>query len=335
MWADKKEGIKLIFSPAQEFKVTYQVENTDRPEKAVFFYWLNDELDRQNQRIKKQEWKLEGGECTLSEKTYDGYGNVISTDYENYKNGLDFIPVIIFQNAGLTGETNGRSDIEMLWSNQNTYNHLTSDDVDALKFQMFGQDVFTDASEDTLESVRIAPGAMIDLRTDIIASQNGKQAQVKRLEGGFSYSERYEGALSEIKDALFSLMDIPNTSLSELKGMMASGKSMQAVYWDLMSVCDELWLMWESGLRKMVDMIFKMIELYGCYGVHFSDNYNFTIDHEYPLPDATLEERKLDLEEVVNGVRSKKSYLLKWSEAEDIEEELKNIAIDSGEAFDV
>lgn len=334
IFADRDTGVRLLFSPAQEFIVTYGIEDIDRIERAIFFYWMKDSQDKREQRIKRQVWELQDGECVLDERTFNGYGEVISVEYDNFHNGLDFIPVIVFQNGGLTGETEGSSDVERLWSNQNAYNHLTSDDIDALKSQMFGQDVFTDASEDTLESIRIAPGAVIDLKTDTEAQSNGKQANVERLEGGFSYSERYDSALDEIKDSLFSLMDIPNTSLAELKGMMASGKSMKAVYWDLISVSDELFSMWESGLYKMVDMVFKMIYLYGCYGgIKFPPDYDLVIEKYYPIPEDNLLERKTDLEEVINGVRSKRSYLKKWSSSEDIEEELKEIAKDMGEGF--
>ncbi len=44
--------------------------------------------------------------------------------------------MVIITNGGLTGETEGVSDVAQLWDNQDAYNKLTSDDIDALKFQI-------------------------------------------------------------------------------------------------------------------------------------------------------------------------------------------------------
>lgn len=98
IFADKDGGIKLLFSPAQEFLITHSIEDIDHIEKAVFFYWIKDDNDLSEQRIKRQTWELIDGKCVLDERTFNGYGEVISVEYDNYRNGLDFIPVILFQN---------------------------------------------------------------------------------------------------------------------------------------------------------------------------------------------------------------------------------------------
>jgi len=182
LWARKDVGLKIIFSPAQEFFVQYSIDDIYQLEKVIFVYAMNDEEMPVNQRIKKQVWELINGKCILNEASYDGRGNIVSIEYENYDTGLDFIPVIIVTNGGLTGETEGISDVKRLWHNQDAYNRLTSDDIDALRFQMFGQDVITDAAEDSLKNIKIAPGAMIDLQTDLAQAFEGRQAKVERLE---------------------------------------------------------------------------------------------------------------------------------------------------------
>ena len=135
---------------------------------------------------------------------------------------------------------------------------------------------------------------------------------------------------------MFGLMDVPDTSLEQLKGMMASGKSMEAVYWDLIEACNEAWTEWESALRQMAGYIFKMIEIYNLYNARdlAMTETSLNIERYYPILKNEIEQRKMDLEEVISGVRSKKSYIDKWSEVEDIENELRLIAEDSGEAFD-
>ena len=190
LWAEKEKGIKLFFIPAQEFIETHSIDDTDNLEKVVLFYALNDNLDRSKQRIKKQEWALISGKCIVNEGIYDGNGNVVEIIYKGYYNGLDFIPIIIIQNGGLTGGTQGYSDVEMLWDNQDSYNKLTSDDQDALKFQMFGQSVFTDADPEALENIMIAPGALIDLQTDRAQAMDGRQAKAERLESNFVDGEK-------------------------------------------------------------------------------------------------------------------------------------------------
>lgn len=187
LWAQKDKGLKIIFSPAMEFFPVYDIDDVDLLLKVPFVYALNDETEKSEQRIKKQVWEMANGKCMLNEAIYDGYGQLVEEIYTDYNTGLDFIPVIIIQNGGLTGETEGKSDVEQLWSNQDVYNHLTSDDVDALRFQMFGQDVVTDAAEDSIKNIKVAPGALVDLQTD--PTVDGRQAKMERLESGFSYSE--------------------------------------------------------------------------------------------------------------------------------------------------
>ena len=144
--------------------------------------------------------ELVNNRCILNEMIVDGEGMPISIEYENYDTQLDFIPFIVVLNGGLTGETEGVSDIELLWDNQNAYNRLTSDDIDALKFQMFGQDVVTDAAEESLRNIKIAPGAMIDLQTDTSQAVDGRQAKMERLESKFSYKDKFEDTVNRIKN---------------------------------------------------------------------------------------------------------------------------------------
>src|SRR5699024_5740996 len=230
----------------------------------------------ENQRIKKQVWELINGRCILNEAIYNGKGDIVSIEYEDHDTSLDFIPVIIIQNGGLTGETDGISDVKRLWDNQDAYNKLTSDDIDALKFQMFGQDVVTDAAEESLENIKVAPGALIDLQTDMTQSNAGRQAKMERLESHFSYKEKFEDTIERIKSDMYDTMDVPNVSLEQLRGVIQSGKSMEAVYWELMAVCDEEWTEWGSALETMVDYIYRMVDVYNLYGARQIAKYETT-----------------------------------------------------------
>jgi len=327
LWGHKDVGLKIIFSPAQEFFPQFNLDDVDQLEKVVFIYALNNEQNAENQRIKKQVWELVNGICILNEGTYDGKGEIVSIEYENYNTGLDFIPVVIITNGGLTGETEGVSDVKELWDNQDAYNKLTSDDMDALKFQMFGQDVVTDASENSLKNIKVAPGAMIDLQTDITQSNEGRQAKMDRLESGFSYKDKFEDTVNRIKNDMYDTLDVPNVSLEQLKGLMQSGKSMKALYWGLMAACDEDATEWEPALKQMVDYIFRMIDVYNLYGARKIAKYetSLKIQRTYPIAEDEIEQRRIDMEEVLAELKSRREYINKWSTVENVDNEIETI----------
>lgn len=330
LWGHTEKGIKIIFSPAQEFFTQYNIDDVDELEKVTFLYMLNDEEQALDQRIKKQEWEMVGGTCILNEGVYDGNGDLINSIEIDKNTKLDFIPVVIIQNGGLTGETDGISDVELLWQSQDTYNKLASDDIDALKFNMFPQKVARDASESSLENLVIAPGAVVDLQTDPAQAVHGKQAEMTNLESKFTYGEKFEATLNRHKNNMFELMDVPNVALDQLKGLMTSGKSMKAMFWGLMAACEEDFTAWLPALRRMTEYIFEMVDIYNCYGARKVARYKTTLEiiTEYPLQDDIDEQKKIDLEEVITGARSRQSYINKWSNVEDIDAELEQIQLE-------
>jgi len=325
LWAKKDEGLKIVISPAQEFFPLFNLDDADVLEKIIFVYQLNDEPSKVDQRIKKQTWEMIGGKCILNEANYNGYGNVVEIIDEEYDTGLAFIPIIIVLNGGLSGETEGESDVEALWSNQDAYNRLTSDDIDALKFQMFGQDVVTDADEGSIQGIKIAPGALIDLQTDPAAVN--KQAAIQRLESNFTYAAKFADTVNRVKNDLYDTLEVPNVGLEQLQGLMQSGKSMRALYWGLMSACEEDWTEWGTALERMVDYILQMVKAYNLYGSRAIAEYETALEihHYYPIPEDEDEGKRLDMDEVTTQVRSKKSYMKKWGEYEDEEAELDQI----------
>ena len=325
LWASEDEGLKIIFSPAQEFFPEFNEDDIDLLERVIFLYLLEDDDDPEKQRIQKQVWELVNGKCILNEGVYNGLAEAVEISYEDYNTGLDFIPIIVIQNGGLTGETEGQSDVEALWSNQNAYNKLTSDDIDALKFQMFGQDVITDADEKCIQKIKIAPGALIDLQTDPAAA--GRQANTQRLESNFTYADKFADTINRIKNDMYDTLEVPNVGLEQLQGLMQSGKSMQALYWGLMSACEEDWTEWGPSLELMADYIFRMIDAYNLYGARQIANYEtkMEIHHYYPIPEETADDKRLDIEEVAAQVRSRKSYMNKWGKYDDVKAEFEEI----------
>lgn len=318
----KGQPLGIQFRSSLEFVYQTATEDVDKLEKVIFFYHTNESTDRDKQRIWRQKYELKDGRCLLSEGVYDGNGVLVEETYSEADTGLDFIPVYVIINDGLTGDMSGESDVAELWDNQDQYNRLRSDDHDALRFSMFPMMVFKDASETTMEKIKIAPGALVDAQTDPVS---GTQVSAQILESQFAYDARIEHVLDRVKGDMFDLLSVPNVSPDQLKGFVTSGKSMKALYWGLMSRCEEKWNAWDAALIWMTDALIRMARIYGAAQLPDID-YTVTIDHRYPIPDDEEIERQSDMQEVSQQVRSRKSYISKWQPEADADGELAQIA---------
>ena len=314
------KDIRVSFRPSTEFVYTTDDDDCDVLDKIIFFYQVNDEAERDKQRIWKQKYWMQDGRCLLNEGIYDGFGRLLSGG-EDTDTGLDFIPCYVVINDGLTGDMMGESDVEELIDLQNAYNRLNSDDADALKFNMFPQTVATDVKAEALEAMRISPGALVDLQTD--PAMEGGQAKLDKLESSFSYSERFEAAINRTKNDMFDLLSVPNVSLEQLKGLMQSGKSMKALYWELITRCEEKWASWEPALEWLGMTVLKVAAAY--QGLTFPDDTAVHVEHLYPILEDDFDEMANDQQEVIHQLRSKKSYIEKWGIAPDSDAELRQI----------
>ena len=313
--------LRVQFIPSTEF--AYETSDGGDVSKIIFFYGMNELTDKAKQRIYRKKLWMEGGRCLIDEGIYDGYGHEIEKTHRGEDTGLTFVPVYVIVNDGLTGDTSGESDVRELMHNQKVYNHLKSDDVDALKFNMFPQKVFVDASQASMDNIVIAPGAMIDLQSDPARVGQG-HADAKVLEPTFSYDQRYEHAIDRIESDMYALISVPNVGTEELKGFAASGKAMRALYWDLICRCEEKWAEWDDALKWMVRRLIEMARLFG--GTQLPEiEYSVRVVHLYPIPDEEEDERMRDLQEVSQGTRSRLTYITKWQQGVDAAGELTQI----------
>ena len=317
----KDKDIRVSFRPSTEFVYSTMDDDCDVLSKIIFFYQTNNEPLRENQRIWKQKYFLDNGRCILNEGIYDGYGRLLEGG-QDADTGLDFIPCYVVINDGLTGDMMGESDVEELIDLQNAYNRLNSDDADALKFNMFPQTVATDVKAESLEAMRISPGALVDLQTDPATMGSG-QAKLDKLESSFSYSERFEAAINRTKNDMFDLLSVPNVSLEQLKGLMQSGKSMKALYWELITRCEDKWASWEPALEWLGMTILRMAAAY--HGLAYPNDTAVHVEHIYPILEDDFDEMANDQQEVIHQLRSKKSYIEKWGIAPDSDAELRQI----------
>ena len=317
----KDKPVRVSFRPSPEFVYSVTDDDCDILDKIIFFYQINDEQNRADQRLWKQKYWLENGRCWLNEGVYNGFGQLLEGG-QDVDTGLDFIPCCVILNGGLSGDMKGESDVEDLIELQNSYNHLLSDDADALRFNMFPQTVAVDAKAESLDAMKISPGALIDLQTD--PAKEGSQARLDKLEAGFSYSERFEAAITRTKNDMFDLLSVPNVGLEQLRGLMQSGKSMKALYWELISRCEGKWASWRPALEWMAFAVLKMESIYHGFA-YDEDALTVNVESLYPILEDDFDEMANDMQEVSRQVRSRKSYIEKWRTAPDADAELLQI----------
>lgn len=317
----KDKDIRVSFRPSTEFVYSTVDDDCDSLSKIIFFYQVNNEAEREKQRIWRQKYWMQDGKCFLNEGVYDGYGR-LTEGGQDADTGLDFIPCYVVINDGLTGDMMGESDVAELMDLQNAYNRLNSDDADALKFNMFPQTVATDVKAESLEAMRISPGALVDLQTDPATMGSG-QAKLDKLESSFSYSERFEAAINRTKNDMFDLLSVPNVSLEQLKGLMQSGKSMKALYWELITRCEDKWASWEPALEWLGMTVLKMATAY--QGLSFPEDTSVHVEHLYPILEDDFDEMANDQQEVIHQLRSRMSYMKKWGVTPDPDAELLQI----------
>ena len=127
---------------------------------------------------------------------------------------------------------------------------------------------------------------------------------------------------------------VPNVSPEALKGVVSSGKTLKAIYWDLIVRCDEKMLVWRPALQFMAQCIIEGVRLYPAVAKTYIDDplpdatYEIRVDNQYSLPEDEAEEKQIDLSEVNAQTMSKKAYMKKWRNLtdEEADEELQQIA---------
>ena len=221
------------------------------------------------------------GKCILNEGFYNGNGDLLETLAVNVDLKLSGIPAYVVLNDGLSGDLKGESDVEEILENGIVYNKLASEDLDALKKGMnriiYGTDIDPEASE----HFKLKPGAYWDVSTDI--TSDGKQAQIGTIDTDFNYNERMENALNRIKADMHEVLNIPLINSQDLKGMMTSGKSMKALYWQLITRCEEKMKSWKPALEWMIRAIIEINEVYSINKLPKLENFDVVVENQYPL----------------------------------------------------
>lgn len=320
--------IRVMFVPSLEFVYEPFEDRVDEIKKIIFFHQMNQEQDKSKQIIWKQKYEIVDNKCILNEAFYNGYGQLIETLAVNVDLKLSGIPAYVILNDGLSGDLKGESDVEEILENGIEYNKLASEDLDALKKGMnriiYGTDVDPEASK----HFKLKPGAYWDVSTDI--ASDGKQAQIGTIDTDFNYDTRMENTLNRIKSDMHEVLNIPMINNSDLQGMMTSGKSMKALYWQLITRCEEKMMSWRPALEWMIKAMLEMNEVYNITTLPKLENFDVVVENQYPLQENEDEEMTLDLQKVNAQTMSRKTFIKKWTNVTDdiAEEELKQIQLE-------
>lgn len=330
-----EKGIDISFVPSLGFIYETDPTDVDIITKFIQFHSTVVNDDKSQQRIYKKKWELnENGYCVVTEELYDGNAQLVETIIPEQITKLQFIPAFVIINEGLTGDPFGKSDVEDLIDDESWYSRLGSKDFDSLR-KGADQIVYAmDVNPRSTKNLSRSAGSFWDMNSDP-AAREGVTGKVGVLENSMAYSPALDTTLNRIRAYMYSHVDVPDTTSQALTGVISSGKTMRAMYWDLITRCGEKMLDWKPAIKDMVKTVIEGAKLYPEIRKLYIDEepvdgYTVEVENSYPILEDETEEKATDILEVNAKVRSKKSYMKKWlSLSEDeIDKELAQIKLE-------
>lgn len=326
-------GMQVSFLPSLEFVYDVDPNDANKITKVVAFFNLNTAKAKQDQRVYKKKYWMANGVAHYHEAVYDGTGVVVETIAEDMATRFPFIPAWVIVNDGLTGDLFGTSEVEDLAEYESWYSKMSAADLDAERKGMNPIRYAIDASPESTKGLSIAAGAFWDLSSDQNQAQD-RAAQVGVLDSPMSYSSALSVTLDRIKNDMHDQIAVPNVSPEAMKGVVSSGKTLKAIYWDLIVRCDEKMLAWRPALQFLGRCIIEGARLYPKAVTQYMEDslpevpYEIRVDNQYSLPEDEAEEKTIDLAEVAAQTMSRRRYMKKWHQLTDDEadEELQQIA---------
>ena len=351
--------IKFRFYTMPEFLYEYDPNDCDKLIKVQIAYQDESTVGKlQNeQRWHKWIYEMRGETCWCTYMVVDGTNTIAYAEVPNvmsssiageeqdeqqmqqveikqeWDTGLSCIPCKVIFNDGLTGDVRGHSDIKDLMDMQTDYNKTISDYRDSLRFAMFDQTVFTDIDTSTIQGVVIAPGAIMDVKTDQsigFGSTTGstKQGKVEKIGSQFTFQAAADAYLERLKKDMYECMEQP---LPESLVNVASGKALRMLYDDLITRCEEKWQAWDEAIIWLIHLIEEVVEKGNLYPedpkvkTSMALNTSIDLEHNYPIPDDEVETKTIAIKEVEANVRSKQSYIREYGSAEEADKEFDEI----------
>lgn len=335
---NEDSGVTIQFIPSLNFIYETRLDNPEVLEKFVCFVIVKERSDLSSKRVFRKKFQMEyteeGPVCYLEETLHDGSGNLIETITEYQPTLLDRIPAVVVINDGLTGETEGESEINTLNDYEKWYSKLSNADIDAGRKEMNPVKFTVDMTSNSTRNLSTGPGAYWDLQSD--QNLEHPAPQVGSIKTDTSYSQALDMTLKRIKSGMHEEIDIPDITLENIQGVVTSGKAMKCLYWPLIVRCNEKMKTWGPALEYITNIIIQGAMVYpNCISKYITDflnpvNYEVNVVQNYPLPEDEQEEKEMDLAEIASNTMSRKAYMKKWRGLTDVEadEELKQIALE-------
>lgn len=334
---NEDDGVTVTFLPSTQFLYEMNVSNT-KLRKFVAFIITRDSITLSEKRVFKKKYEVEtvdGRDVVyLEEAMYDGGGRLLDVITERQEIMLDRIPAVIILNDGLTGDSLGESEIEVLEEYEKWYSKLSNADIDSERKSMNQIKYAIDMDSNSTKKLSTAPGAFWDLGSD--QNLDNPHPSVGTINPDTSYSSALQQSLDRIKSTGYDQVDMPDINLQTMSGAITSGKALKAIYWPLIIRCKEKMKTWGPQLEAMVSIIIDGAIVYPRCIKRYTDDflvstaYEVEVEQRIPIPDDEVEEKNVDLAEVTAQVLSKKSYMKKWRGLTDDEvtEELEQIAVE-------
>jgi len=309
---DENLGLRVIWRPRLEFWPVYSADDVDVLEKIHFTAFVDD------QTIWKQTYWLEKGSCWMEEGLYDTRLQLKEELVAPTDIGLPFIPVEIFNRGGLTGETEGRSMVDVLSGLNDEVERKISDNADSIRFGMFAIKVIMNAALPTEDEIRsgaaeplqVAPNALWQLNSD-----GELDADAKTLENEFAYREALKEHLEEIMTLMHRLSDVPNISPEQVKGLgQLSGFAIKLLYGSIISATNRNMITWKPRLQRLLGKALYMLNKYDT-----RNHYDTKLINEAALSEIAL----ADIDDLVEV---KTTMPIPENETEVIDRETKKVA---------
>ena len=328
---DKTGKINISFVPSIGFVYETDEYDNDVLTKLILFYATNNVTEKAEQRYYKKKHEMVNGKCTITEGLYNGLGEVVE-EKEPIKTDFEYIPGGVIINGGLTGDLLGESDIAKIADLEQCYNKMSSKDLDAENKNMNPILFAIDMAPKSTKNLPTVAGSFWDLSSD--QNSDGKTGQIGTIEPKMEYSSALDTTLDRIRANAFETLDIPDVSSKAMQGVVSSGKTLKAIYWGLMVRCDEKFSEWKSAIEHIAQTVIDGCKMFDNARKRYAKGqikeieYSIVVENNYPIQDDLNEEKEMDLQEVRNGVRSKKSYMKKYLglSDKDVNEELQQMA---------
>ena len=334
---DEQDGTMIHFYNSLQFY--YETDyGSDRITKFICFENVNKTKSNREKLYLVNRYEEIENKIYLSSILYDGIGNEIEVLIDKTQLDLKYIPVVIVTNDGLLIDKDGISEIEDLIEYEAGYSKLANGDIDSERKGMNPIRYTVDMSPNSTKSLPSGAGAYWDLKHD--QNMNDPKPSVGTLAPAMNHTESVKTTLERIKTSMHNSVDVPDISQEGLLSGITSFKALKALYYPLMTRCNEKLMVWKPALESLIRMVIEVslfyesniIELYEL--TQFNKiPFNVEVVENYALLDDEEEEKNIDLAEIAQNTRSRKSYIKKWRKSEfkndeQIDRELMQIAME-------